>query len=149
MFWAHVILGWAYEQKHMYPEALTELRSAVQLTKSASFTLAAYGEELAASGDSRGAREILSQLQDRAKTKYVSAYDLSMIYAALGDHDHAFKLLEKATVDRSSFLPYITWDRRADPLRSDPRFHLLLQRLGLPETTLANSAQPGLPRTIR
>ncbi len=137
LFWAHVILGWAYEQKRMFPEALTELREAAQLTHDASFTLAAFGEALAESGDRRAATEILAQLQERAKSKYVSAYDIALIYAALGDKNAAFKWLAKAEQDRASFLPYITWDRRADSLRDDPRLMRLLERLGLPQTTPA------------
>lgn len=118
----------------MYPEALSELREAVQLMHNGTFALAAFGEALAASGDRRGALEVAAQLQERAKTKYVSAYDVSVIYAGLGDKDQAFHWLEKAERDRASFLPYITWDRRADPLRGDPRFPALLQRLGLKQT---------------
>lgn len=135
LFWAHVILGWAYEQKNMYPEAIEELREAVKLTNAAPFTLAAFGQALAASGNRRGAHDVLSQLQEKAKTRYVSAYDVSMIYAGLDDKEDAFKWLVRAQHDRASLLPYITWDRRADRLRADPRYHALLQTLGLPETT--------------
>lgn len=140
--WAHVVLGWAYEQKGSYPEALAELREAVKLEEGDSFTLAAFGQALAASGDRRGALVILSDLQQRAHTKYVSAYDLALIYAGLGDKDKAFQGLDQALRDRSSFLPYITWDRRADVLRSDPRFETVLRKLGLPPTAATNSSHP-------
>ena len=135
LFWSRVILGWAYEQKGMFPEALAELREAVNLAEGDSFTLAAYAQALAASGDRRGAAAILSQLQQRARKDYVSAYDIAMIYAGLGDKDKAFQSLQKAYSDRASFLAYITWDRRADNLRSDPRFQALLKKMGLPAGT--------------
>jgi tetratricopeptide (TPR) repeat protein len=138
--WAHVILGWAYEQKKSYPEALAELRLAVKLEEGDSFATAAFGQALAASGDRRGASAILADLQQRAKTKYVSAYDLALIYAGLGDKDHAFERLNQALLDRSSFLPYITWDRRADPLRTDPRFDLVVRKLGLPRGTVTSAS---------
>ncbi len=115
----------------MYPEALTELREAVQLTGGAPFTLAAFGQALAASGDRRGALQVLSQLHERAKTRYVSAYDVSMIYAGLGEKDKAFEWLGRAEHDHAALLPYITWDRRADNLRADPRFQDLLRRIRL------------------
>jgi tetratricopeptide (TPR) repeat protein len=143
LFWAHVILGWAYERKRMYPEALTELREAVRLTRNSPFALAAFGEVLAASGNRRGAVEVLAQLQQRAKTGYVSSYDVSMIYAALGERDQAFAWLDQAWHDRASLLPYITWDRRADSLRSDRRFPALLQRLGLQAGSAAAVPLPG------
>jgi tetratricopeptide (TPR) repeat protein len=141
-FWAHVILGWAYEQKRMYPEALTELREAVQLTNSLPLTLAAFGEVLAASGDRRGAIEVLSTLKETAKVRYVSAYDVSMIYAALGNKSQAFAWLEKAERDRSSLLPYVTWDRRADSLRADPRYQDLLRRMNLPVDSVTTATAP-------
>jgi tetratricopeptide (TPR) repeat protein len=131
-FWAHMILGWAYEQKRMYPEALTELREAVQLTNNLPFALAAFGEALAASGNRPGAIEVLSELKKTANVRYVSAYDVSLIHAALGEKDQAFAWLQKAEGERSSLLPYITWDRRADSLRADPRYPGLLRRMNLP-----------------
>ena len=118
----------------MFPEAVSELRQAVQLANKMAFTLSAYGEALAESGDRRGAAEVLATLQERARTEFVSAYDVSLIYAALGDRDRAFEWLDKAQAERAAFLPYVTWDRRADSLRADPRFAKLLQRLGLTQT---------------
>lgn len=141
-FFAHVILGWAYEQKRMFPEAVSELRAAVQLASKMPFTLSAYGEALAESGDRRGAIELLAGLKERARTGYVSAYDIALIYAALGEKNRAFEWLDRAQVERASFLPYITWDRRADSLRADPRFGELLLRLGLAQTASSGSPIP-------
>ena len=56
---------------------------------------------------------------------------LRTVFAALGDKDQAFAWLDKAARDRSSLLPYITWDRRADTLRADPRYQELLRRMNL------------------
>lgn len=39
---------------------------------------------------------MLSELKEAAKVRYVSAYDVSMIHAALGDKDQAFAWLAKA-----------------------------------------------------
>lgn len=121
----------------MFPEALAELRTTTQLTHNAPLAEASFGEALAESGDRRAAAAVLGELQETAKTRYVSAYDVSMIYAALGDHDRAFEWLARAEHDHATFLPYITWDRRADGLRSDPRFAALLQRLGLRATLVS------------
>jgi len=74
IFWSHVILGWAYQQKGMHREALAELQEGVKLTQGMPFTLAAYGQALAAAGDRRGAEHVLSKLHERARSVYVSAY---------------------------------------------------------------------------
>ena len=75
---------------------------------------------------------IIAQLEARARAQYVSAYDMALIYAALNERDAAFKWLDAAREEHSSFLPYITWDRRADPLRTERRFATLIRQLGLP-----------------
>ena len=122
----------------MFPEAISNLREAARLTHDFPFVLSAYGEALAESGDRPGAKETLARLRERAKTVYVSAYDVGLIYAALGDKDQAFEWLATAQRERASFLPYITWDRRADSLRADPRFGDLLRQLDLPQAAAAD-----------
>lgn len=134
--WAHVILGWAYQQKGMHQEALAALENAVKLAPGFAFGLAAYGQALAASGDREGATAVLAQLEQKAKTGYVSSYDVAMIYAALGARDEAFRLIDRAIAERASFLPLITWDRRADVLRADPRYAELIRKLNLQDFPL-------------
>ena len=55
-----------------------------------------------------------------------------MIHVGLGDADRAFELLDQAYEDRAFFLPFIGLDLPYEPLRSDPRFVDLLDRIGLP-----------------
>lgn len=56
---------------------------------------------------------------------------IAEIYAALGEKDHAFEWLEKALGDRDEELVFLKVNPRLDPLRSDPRFQRLLERVGL------------------
>lgn len=135
----------------MFPEALVELREAARLTNNSPLLLSAYGEALAESGDRQGSLEVLGRVQQLRKDRYVSPYDVSMIYAALGKKDRAFEWLDRARRDRASFLPYITWDRRADNLRSDARFDVLLRQLGLkpPIENVGQQSGHTLPTTQR
>lgn len=79
------------------------------------------------------AEQVLQTLSQRANESYVSAFDVAVIYAGLGEKDTAFVWLEKAAAERSTFLAYSKWEPRLDPLRSDPRFKQLLTRIGLPQ----------------
>ncbi|MBP1659362.1 MAG: Adenylate cyclase [Candidatus Aminicenantes bacterium] len=130
--WAHVILGWAYEQKSMLPEAITELRAALDVWKDTSLPMAGLAHAYAAAGQTKEAGEILAKLLDMSKRTYVPAYDIAVVYEGLGDDAKTFAWLDKACEERSGFLVYIKCDRRFDRIRSDPRFESLIQKVGLP-----------------
>ncbi|HEV1994999.1 MAG TPA: protein kinase [Candidatus Acidoferrum sp.] len=129
--WELTILGWTYEQKRMPDQAVAEFKKAVEATNGDPFFVAALGHAYAVAGNRREAEKILQTLSDRAKKSYVSPFDVALIYAALGEKDKAFALLDKAAAEHSTFLVYSKWEPRLDPLRSDPRFQDLLRRIGL------------------
>ncbi len=132
--WAHVILGWAYEQKSMIKEAVAELQTAAKEWKDNSIPLAGLGHAYAISGRTKEAQAVLGRLLEMSKTKYVPAYDIAVVYMGLGERDRAFDWLSKAYEERSGFLVYIKCDRRFDGLRSDPRYLALLEKIGLPSS---------------
>ena len=130
--WAHIILGWAYEQKSMIKEAVAEFKDAIAQSKDDSIALAGLGHAFGASGQEKAAREILAKLLEMSKRIYVPAYDIAVVHMGLGEKDQALEWLSKAYEERSGFLVYIKCDRRFDGLRSDPRFESLLKQVGLP-----------------
>jgi hypothetical protein len=64
-------------------------------------------------------------------SKYVPSVYVALIYIGLGDSNQAFAWLDKAYEERCEYLVYLPTDPMADPLRGDPRFPALLERLGL------------------
>ena len=96
-------------------------------------SIAALGHIYGLSGKRSQAEQVLTDLAERAKKSYVSAYDIATIYVGMSEKDQAFEWLEKAYDEHASFLIHIPWDPRFDPLRSDPRFSRLLARIGLPD----------------
>ena len=135
--WEMAILGWDYEQKRMYEQAITEFKKAVELTNKNSpdfspFFLAGIAHSYALAGKRSDAEQVLQGLLGRARKSYVSPFDIALIYAALGEKDTAFTWMEKAVEERSTWLVYSKWEPRLDPLRSDPRFQDLLRRIGFP-----------------
>jgi serine/threonine protein kinase/Flp pilus assembly protein TadD len=127
-------LGRAYEQTGRLPEAITEFQRAVELEKDNGETWSGLGHAYALSGNRTEAQKVLDQLKELSAHSYVAPYNLAVIYAALGEKDRAFALLERAYAERSYYLAvYLTTDARLDSLRSDPRFVELRRRVGLPE----------------
>ncbi len=86
---------------------------------------------LAHLGAEKEAREILGRLEVESRSRYVDAWSLGSIYAALGQRDEAFALLDRAVRDHSGQLLMIEWMPEFDPLRSDPRYAELVARIGL------------------
>jgi hypothetical protein len=65
---------------------------------------------------------------------------MATVFAAIGDPDTAFHWLEKAYAQRESQMAFLNITRRLDPLRSDPRFADLLQRMRLSVRLASNGS---------
>jgi len=128
-----VFLGWSYEQRGRYDEAIVELQKAVADWGGDVFPTAALGHAYAAAGKDLEAREVLARLLERSKKEYVSAYEVATVYAGLGDNDHAFEWLEKAYDERSNALARFRMDPRLRSLQTDARFQNLLRRMNFPQ----------------
>jgi Flp pilus assembly protein TadD len=126
---AHYILGYIYMAKGMFAEAIAEYQETIRLELDIPGPQIYQGVVYARKGETEQARKILKQLQ---KSKdYVSPAELAILYAALDEHEEAFAALEKAYATHDLQLQTLAVDAAYDPLRSDPRFHDLLRRIGL------------------
>jgi TolB-like protein/DNA-binding winged helix-turn-helix (wHTH) protein/Tfp pilus assembly protein PilF len=126
---AHRYLGLAYEQKGMNTEAISEFQKARTLSASRPLDSASLAHAYALAGRRGEAQQILDEAKKR--DKYFPAYDIALIYVGLGQKDSAFEWLDKAVEERSPWLIHLTVDPRFDPIRLDPRFKNLIQRIGL------------------
>jgi tetratricopeptide (TPR) repeat protein len=115
----------------MYPEAMAELRKAMELSDGAPKDVAALGHAYAVSGQRTEARKALQKLDQIAKRRYVSNYGRALICAGLGENDRALAWLERAFQERSPWMVKLKIDPRIDPLREDARFTDLVRRVGL------------------
>src|SRR4029077_13479425 len=81
------------------------------------------------SGRHADAVAILAQLERLRDTQYVDAYFQALLLHALGRKDEAFLELERAANENSAALFVLDVDPRADPLRADPRFGAIRNRI--------------------
>jgi TolB-like protein/DNA-binding winged helix-turn-helix (wHTH) protein/Flp pilus assembly protein TadD len=125
----HRCLGWALELKGATGEAIAEYHKAFELSDDP-MMLAMLAHAEASIGKQNQARQILSQLTEEAKARYVPAYAFAVIYLALGEKDHALDWLEQAARDHDGFYTnLIKVEPFLDPLRGDPRFETLVSRI--------------------
>jgi tetratricopeptide (TPR) repeat protein len=127
---AHNQLAQAYLQKHMYDQAIAELQKAVQLSGDSPTCIANLARAYSLSGNRSEAMKLLNDLKSSSTARNSHASEVAAIYASLGDKDEAMNWLEKGYAER--FNPGVLIRTAFDPLRSDPRFQHLLQRVGLP-----------------
>lgn len=122
--------GLAYMKKSMYEQAIERFNRVVDVSHRASFFVSylalAYGE----AGNEREAETLLTELKDRAQTKYIAPEHLGRIYLGLKQIDRAFKEYDRA-VDERNVMLYFRSSPEFDAIRPDPRFAALLKRLGL------------------
>jgi TolB-like protein/tetratricopeptide (TPR) repeat protein len=129
---AYIWLGSAYREKKMYKEALEQFSQGLKFSGDHPAFKALYGHALALSGDAAGARRTLADLRHLGESRYVSALYFAGIYTGLGDKKTALDWLDKAYAERTDRLVYLNVDPMADPLRTEPRFRSLMNRLHLP-----------------
>ena len=81
-------------------------------------------------GERTKASSILDELRTLSDKKYVSPLDFAVVYTGLGDRNSAFYWLEKACQERTMRIQELP-QPIFDSLRSDPRYHDLMRRIGL------------------
>jgi DNA-binding winged helix-turn-helix (wHTH) protein/Tfp pilus assembly protein PilF len=126
--WPHMFLAWAFERQGKLQEAVSELNLAARLDDNPQ-VLASLGHAHAASGRRDDAQRVIAELEETAKRRYVSPYDIAAIHAAL--QEQTLRWLERAYDDRSGWLAlWLKVDPRFDLFRSEPVFQNILRQVG-------------------
>jgi tetratricopeptide (TPR) repeat protein len=123
-------LGMAKAQKHLYMDAISDLKKAIELSSASNEAVAELGYVFAVSGREDEARSLLRQLM-RPANAHVSQYHLAIIYAGLRETDKALECLERAVKDRSPGIVHLKVSPLFLELRSIARFQQLLRKMGL------------------
>ncbi|HKQ56769.1 MAG TPA: protein kinase [Candidatus Eisenbacteria bacterium] len=127
----HLWSAWPRLQLGLQDEAIAGLEKAVALTGGTPYTRAHLAHGLAFVGRTDEARAALAALLELSSTRYVSPLYVALVHIALGEHDQAFAWLDRAVADRSHWLVHLDVDPRFDPIRDDPRFAAVRQKVGL------------------
>jgi len=132
---AHECLADAYWGKRSYPQVIEELKLHAQLSgdpnesEFASAMERGYGRGGWKAALARG----IDVRQAQRNTGYQSACDIAGLHAELGDKGEAFRWLNIAYQEHDWWLLGLKTNFSLDPIRSDPRFAVLVRELGLPQ----------------
>lgn len=126
----HYFLGFVYEAKGQYAEAVPEYKQMIRLLQEDHTGVECYlGHALARSGQRHAAAAILKRLE--TGKEYVSPVELAVLYVGLREHEKALAALERAYAAHDLQLQFLNIEPHFDGLRTDPRFIGLLRKVGL------------------
>ena len=125
---AHSILGWCLIAKGNKAEARSEFEKATTLDD-LPWYVSSVGYACGVSGDRAKAEQVLRDLEELAKQRYVSPANRAAVYLGLGEKEQALDWLEKAYEDRDPIFWWINGDQLYDSLRGAPRFEALVQKV--------------------
>ncbi len=121
-----------FSKQGRHEEALVEAEKSVALSQRQSVPLGVLGYVHARAGRQADALRVAAELQERSLRNEAVGLDIARVHAGLGDKDEAFAWLEMEYQARNQKLPVWLALVYFDPLRDDPRYQGLLERLGLP-----------------
>ena len=123
-------LGACYLRLRDNQKALEQFQKARAVSET-SRVLADMAQAYALSGNKSEALKILNQLEQSSQSRFVSPFDVSFVYAALGDKTRAIQLLEKSADEKVGWVISLGVEPGFDSLRDEPRFKRLQQRVGV------------------
>lgn len=109
-------------------DALDASRRAVEIGGDAPYLASGLAFAYAMAGEAESARDTLAT----AEQEGWPLVEIGLVYAWLPDLDKAFEYMQRALDERPTALMYLNTDPAADPMREDPRWYDLQQRLEQP-----------------
>jgi serine/threonine-protein kinase len=126
---AFLFMSRVYFNQGNYPEMISTLSEASEMTKGNAEALGTLAFAYGRSGASERARAIRTELEQRAKEKYVPSYALAAAAEGIGDREAALDLLEKAHAEKEPLIVFLKVEPKWNDLREEPRFVELMRKM--------------------
>ncbi|HLC14367.1 MAG TPA: tetratricopeptide repeat protein [Chthoniobacterales bacterium] len=126
---AHGALGEALQFKGDLPGAIAEYTKAQELAADPRIRVLMAAAK-AQSGDKDAAVRMLAELEEASRNREIPGAQRAVLYTSLGNRTEAIRCLEQSVADHDS--QDVAWIKvypKWDPLRGDPRFEALVQKV--------------------
>lgn len=140
--YAYFLLALALAQERRYAEALASLQKVGNWGGGVADVRGLSGYIHATLGRHVEAREMLEALDDPASEQHATPFHRAIIHVALGESDRALQLLEQAHDARAKQIRLLRIEPMLDPIRGEPRFQALLEKVGLTDAAVARALAP-------
>jgi serine/threonine-protein kinase len=127
---AYTTLGRAYAFLGRYDDAIAQLHRGLELAGELPSIFAALGQIYGMAGRRRDAEAMMQRLIDIQPRRSVSPTCFAIVHLGLGEHDAALTQLELACERRQLPITVINVHPLYDPLRNEPRFQAIIERVG-------------------
>jgi serine/threonine-protein kinase len=128
----HAWMARVYNASGQFEHGLKTLEAAMSRVGRPALLIVEQARFFAALGRADEAYLAIEELEGLRQTEYVPPLFTASIYRALGNYEEVLNGLEDAVQERSGHLPFLSVEPSWDPLRQDPRFQALVEKLGLP-----------------
>ena len=133
-FYSRQILGTVLQAKGDLPGAIAEFEKARQLSGDP-MHLVLLAVAKTKMGDKSIAQQALAELDRTNRDRQGLAYDHALLYIGIGNKEEALHWLEQSYADRDGAnLSWINVEPMLDPLRGEPRFEALVQKVIAPKS---------------
>jgi tetratricopeptide (TPR) repeat protein len=126
---AHSRVGEALLALGRPAESIESFRRAFDTSGQSPDMLALLGHAQGRTGNRAEGRQTLETLMNMRRSRYVSEYDIALVYAGLGDKPRAVEWLQKAYDGQAFTVPYLNVDPSIDSLRDETAFKELSRRI--------------------
>jgi len=125
---AHMKLAWAYEQRHLWKEAL-ESRQRFYISAGQPGIADNLGAVYARGGYPGAIRAILAETEKADAGRFYDDYEIAKLWAFLGDSGKAVACLERARARHSGWLSFMAVEPAFDNLHTERRFAQMVQEV--------------------
>ena len=130
-FKSYTSMGRVYCQMGRYEDAINMLEKGRNHCGDVPNILGALGQSYGLAGNESKARALLDELEAMSRRRHIQSTCFALIHLGLGNKECALQWLERGCAQRDISVAGLGVHPVYDPLRSDPRFTALVEKIGL------------------
>ena len=127
----YLYAGLAFDAMSRWDDELKELRHALELFDGDTRVNASMGYCYAKLGRTEEAREVLLDLEERAKRQYVPRVNFAIVCIGLNDRERALEELQRGFEVHEGWVAFLAVDSHFDSIRDHPRVQAMLRQMHL------------------